>query len=96
MVDTLLTGGNILAALSANAETLREMGVLRIGLFGSHRRGTQRPDSDVDILVTLVKLTFDGYMNIRFFLEDLVNRKVDLKPALRSRVLSGVAYAEEL
>ena len=54
-------------------------GVTRLALFGSAARGTARPDSDVDLLVS-----FDGpansarYFGVQFYLEDLLLRPVDL------------------
>ena len=43
--------------------------------------------------------TFDNYMDLKFFLEDLFNCKVDLvivetiKPELKSHILENVKYA---
>ena len=74
-------------------------GVRRIGLFGSCTRGEDRPDSDVDVLVELERKTFDNYMGLKFFLEDHLNRRVDLviadsiKPRLRETILQEVEYA---
>ena len=49
-------------------------------VFGSFSRGEQRPDSDIDILITFVPNT---KMGLQFFgmiddLENLLNRSVDL------------------
>lgn len=49
-------------------------------VFGSFSRGEQRPDSDIDILITFVPIT---KMGLQFFgmiddLEKLLNRSVDL------------------
>ncbi len=41
-------------------------------------RGEQKDSSDVDILVDFEKPTFDNFMNLVFFLEDIFQRKVDL------------------
>jgi uncharacterized protein len=54
-------------------------GVTDLALFGSTVRGTSRPDSDIDVLVS-----FDGpatsarYFGVQFFLEDELGRPVDL------------------
>jgi predicted nucleotidyltransferase len=53
-------------------------GVNRIGVFGSHARGEQDENSDVDILVDFHEPTFDNFMDLVFFLEDLFGREVDL------------------
>ena len=58
--------------------------VLRAWLFGSVARGEERPDSDIDILVS-----FDPSANVGLFkhasmigdLEELMKKAVDLVPA---------------
>jgi hypothetical protein len=99
-----LTEQSILDLLTANADYLRQMGAQKIGLFGSfsHNKGTINSDSDIDILIDLPTPTFDTYMGIKFFLEDLLKRPTDLviqndiKPRLREQILSEVIYAEGL
>jgi predicted nucleotidyltransferase len=60
--------------------TIRAFGVNKIGFFGSYVRGEQSPDSDIDLLVYFDpdKLNFDSYMDLTFFLEDLLHSKVDV------------------
>lgn len=78
----------ILRVLEDHRAKLRELGVCSLGLFGSHLHGTAKEESDLDFLVQLERSTFDSYMDTKFFLEDLFDRKVDLvtekalKPAL--------------
>lgn len=73
--------------------------VRRIGLFGSFARNNAGPDSDVDILVDLKDPTFDHYMDLKFYLEDLLHRRVDLvlcdaiKPRLKTIIEQEVVYA---
>jgi predicted nucleotidyltransferase len=79
---------------------IKKFGVKRIGLFGSYARAEQGTKSDIDILVEFEKgqKKFDNYMDLKFFLEKLFDRKVDLvinesiKPSLREPILSGVTY----
>jgi predicted nucleotidyltransferase len=54
--------------------------VRKIGIFGSSVRGDSGERSDVDVLVEFEEgyKTFDNYMDLLFFLEDLYSRKVDL------------------
>ena len=59
-------------------EIKKRFGVRRIGLFGSFARGEQKDTSDVDILVEFDDPTFDNFMNLAFFLEDLFGRRVEL------------------
>ena len=58
----------------------QKYGVKKIGVFGSFARGEGRKDSDIDVLVEFKDSfeTFDNYMELKFFLEDLFGRKVDL------------------
>jgi len=71
------------------SEFTRRFSVRRIGLFGSFVRDSAGPESDVDILVELAEPTFDHDMNLKFCLEEALNRPVDLvmvdtvKPRLR-------------
>ncbi len=71
-------------------------GVKSLALFGSFARGTAiSSQSDVDILVEFDNTpTFDQYMDLKFYLEDNLSRRVDLverkmlHPSLRSTVES--------
>jgi hypothetical protein len=73
--------------------------VRRIGVFGSFARGIAGPESDVDILVELAEPTFDHYMDLKFYLEEVLKRPVDLvmadtvKPRLRPILAKEVVYA---
>ena len=92
----------ILRILEQNSVRLRQMGVRKIGLFGSYRRGRPASESDMDFLVVLERPSFDTYMDLKFFLEDLFGCRVDLvmeeslKPRLRPYILGEVAYAQGL
>lgn len=94
------TGGDILSALAeAASEMERRYSVRRIGIFGSWSRDEATSQSDVDVLVDLAEPTFDHFMDLKFFLEDLLGRPVDLvtisalRPALRERILGETRYA---
>lgn len=97
----MLTGDGILGALAEHRERIRSLGIRRIGIFGSFVRGEEREGSDIDILIEFEEggRSFDAYMDLKFFLEDLFGRKVDLvdrdtvKPALAPYILQSVRYA---
>ena len=80
---------------------LQKLGVKRIGIFGSFAWGVEREDSDLDVLVVFEEgqKTFDNYMDLKFYLEDLFGRKVDLviekalKPQLKDIIMKDVVYA---
>ena len=75
--------------------------VKRIGIFGSFARGEEREDSDLDVLVVFEEgqKTFDNYMDLKFYLEDLFGREVDLvtekalKPQLKDIIMKDIVYA---
>jgi predicted nucleotidyltransferase len=73
----------------------RRFGVRDLAVFGSVARGEASARSDLDVLVDFEgPATFDGFMGLKFFLEDTLGVKVDLvtraalKPRLRERVES--------
>lgn len=68
-------------------------GVRSLALFGSVARDEAKPDSDVDILVDLEPpLTFDRYMDLKFYLEEQLGTRVDLVTwkSLKPQVLENV------
>ncbi|MDD3234150.1 MAG: nucleotidyltransferase family protein [Candidatus Omnitrophota bacterium] len=91
----------ILTKIKQHSNDLKNYGVRKVGLFGSFARSGQHPKSDIDILVEFNKgdKTFDNYMDLKFFLEKLFHRKIDLvikdalKAQIKNKVLSEVKYA---
>jgi predicted nucleotidyltransferase len=61
-------------------EPLAALGVCSIGLFGSFVRGEQTLLSDIDMLVEFMPdmHTFDNFMEVAFFLEELLERRVEV------------------
>ncbi len=71
------------------AEIATRYGVRRLALFGSAARDEMSQASDIDVLVEFAgPATFRGYMDLKFFLEDLLGRPVDLvtDKALRDEI----------
>ena len=73
--------------------------VKSLGVFGSFVRGEATDNSNLDLLVEFKgDVTFDNYMDLKFLLEDLFNRKIDLvikediKPQIRERILEETVY----
>ena len=66
--------------IKAAREQLVLMGVRELFLFGSFATDRQSPESDVDILVEFEpsRVTFDNFMDLSFFLEELLRRRVEL------------------
>ena len=78
-------------------EIVKKFAVKHLALFGSTARAEARADSDVDVLVEYEgPATFDGYMGLKSYLEELLGRKVDLvtesglKPRARLHVEKGM------
>ena len=60
-------------------EIAARYGVKRLALFGSAARDELGASSDVDVLVEFDgPATFNAYMDLKFYLEDLLGRPVDL------------------
>lgn len=73
-----LTRDKILDVLQKNRDTIDRFGARSLALFGSVARGEQRETSDLDFLVELKSNSFDAYMDLKFYLEELFGCKVDL------------------
>jgi uncharacterized protein len=95
-IDTLpevLNCNAVITHLQKNLEAIHAFKVESLSLFGSVARNEAKPDSDLDFLVEFEgPATFDGYMGLKFFLEDLFNRPVDLviKKDLKARIRQRV------
>jgi predicted nucleotidyltransferase len=97
------TQQGVLDQLNQKAEEIKQIFSVRsIGLFGSLARNEAGVESDVDILVDFIEPTFDHYMDLKFYLEKLFAREVDLvtadtvKPRLKEAIERQVIYAKGL
>lgn len=94
------TKEQLLALLRDHQPQLDGFGVNRCGLFGSYLRAEQDSDSDIDILVEFKpgEKSFDNFMGLAFFLEDVLGRPVDLvtpeslSPYIGPHILREVEY----
>lgn len=95
------TKEQVFLLLDQAQEKLTEFGVKRCGLFGSFLRNRQNLQSDIDLLVEFEtgKKTYDNYIHLAFFLEELFGRPVDLvtpeslSPYIGPHILREVEYA---
>ena len=100
MENGTLNKAVIFEELRRNKDVLTNYGVKQIGLFGSFVRNEGKEGSDVDFLVDFEtgKKTFDNFMDLAFFLEDLFQRKVEvvtpqgLSPYIGPYILKSVEY----
>jgi predicted nucleotidyltransferase len=92
----------IFNVLAANGAKIKSFGVRSLSLFGSCARGDETAESDLDFVVELERRSFDAYMDLKLFLEDLFGRPVDLvlsdgiKPRLRATILREAIHAPGL
>ena len=91
---------DVLAILNQNLDRIRAFGVRKLGLFGSFVRNQQSAESDVDVLVEFdaKRKTFDNFMELSFFLEEKLERHVEivtteaLSPHIGPHILAEVEY----
>jgi uncharacterized protein len=94
------TAQEILNMVELHREAIKRFSVRRLGLFGSYVRGEGKDSSDLDFVVDFENKTFDNYMDLKFYLEDLFQCSVDLviidaiKPRLKQFILNETLYAQ--
>jgi predicted nucleotidyltransferase len=72
---------DILHILKDNKKTLSEKyGVTDIAVFGSYVRDEHKRKSDIDIFVEMKPKfrTFDNFMDLKFYLQKITSKKIDL------------------
>jgi hypothetical protein len=93
---------NVIGILKGKEEFIRRRyGVKRIGIFGSFARGEAIEGSDVDVIVEFGQdaENFDNYIELKYFLQEIFGRDVDLatadalRPQLKDDILKEVVYA---
>lgn len=97
-MSAVVARGDVLSRLREHRGRIRQLGVRRLGLFGSFAHGNPGPQSDVDLLVEFEPgaKSFDGFMELAFLLEDALERPVELvttealSPHLGPRILAEV------
>jgi predicted nucleotidyltransferase len=95
------TKEELLMLMRDHQKEIKRLGVKRCGVFGSFVRAQQDEGSDIDILVEFEpdQKTFDNFMQLAFFLEELLGRNVDLvtseslSPYIGPHILNEVEYA---
>ena len=91
----------IFKLLKQHKKKLKNHYVRKIGLFGSVLKGDNTNESDIDLIVEFEegKKNYDNFIELAFFLENLLQRKVDLltiealNPYMKPKILKE-AYFE--
>lgn len=80
MKTTTQNKSNIFHILLLNKEKILNYDARRLGLFGSFVRGEQKESSDIDLLVEFIpgEKTYDNFINLVYFLEELFGKEVEL------------------
>ena len=74
-----MENSDIIELLRAEKMNLQDkFGLISIGLFGSHARGTEGSGSDVDLLVELSEARFDSLAGLQIYLESRLGKPVEL------------------
>jgi len=97
-----MTAEEIIEFLQRKRSVLNRFVVKSIALFGSYISGQANNNSDIDLLVEFKEgaKTFDNYMDLKFYLEDNLNKDVDLvikdalKEELKEDILGSAKYAQ--
>jgi predicted nucleotidyltransferase len=79
---------------------LQKFGVLSIGLFGSYAKGTEKPDSDIDLLVEFQETRFDLLAGLQIYLEkksgkrvEVIRKRKGLSDRFMKRIEGSIQYA---
>jgi uncharacterized protein len=90
---SILDRNDIITTLQGQMVRSR-FGIKSLFLFGSVARNEATQESDLDFIVDFDgMITFDRYMDLKIFLEDLFGKKIDLaledtlKPQIRAKIL---------
>jgi len=90
--------GDVVERMHATTTDLQQrFGVASLALFGSAGRDELGPGSDIDILVEFTgRVDFDRYFGVKFLLEDLLGRPVDLATGKMLKARMRASIAEDL
>jgi predicted nucleotidyltransferase len=96
---TSLTAATVLQTLRQQPNLFEQYHIKTLALFGSTARNQATENSDLDFLVEFASdPTLNLYMNLKFFLEDLFQRKIDLviqediKTQIKENIIQEAIY----
>lgn len=91
---------NLLQLLKEHEAEILVYGVGLMGLFGSFVRNQANDKSDIDFVVEFKpgQKNFDNFIGLAFYLEDLLDRKIELltlksmSPYMKPEIMKEVEY----
>ena len=91
---------SLIRLIISNKDKIRAYGVNRLGIFGSFVRNDAKESSDVDFYIEFIpdQKTFDNFMELGFFLEEITGRKIELvtpqslSPYIGPHILKEIEY----
>jgi uncharacterized protein len=80
MASVVQDKNRLLQTLWDNRQKIKSFGVVRLDLFGSFTDDAVQESSDIDFLVEFDPelKNYDNFIELSFYLEDLLGRKVEL------------------
>ncbi len=88
----------IIDLINKNIEKVKSFDITSLALFGSYSRNETTEESDVDILVNFQENTFRNYIGLKYYLEELIGKKVDLvcentiKPIIKPYIMKDLKW----
>ncbi|WP_373478371.1 nucleotidyltransferase family protein [Geminocystis sp.] len=99
--NQILDKNKVLEVIKAQENLFNKYHIKTLALFGSTARNEATENSDLDFLVEFNKSpTLSMYMNLKFYLEELFNKPVDLvtiksiKPIIKESILAEAVYVQ--
>lgn len=94
-----MTSEQLYSKLSALKTELKDKySVEQLAIFGSYAKGMQKPESDIDILVSFQKPIGWSFFDLQDYLESQLGKKVDLvtpnalKELIKQNILDEAHY----
>lgn len=99
--DQILNKEKVLEVIKKQENLFNKYYIKTLALFGSTARNEATENSDLDFLVEFNQSpTLSMYMNLKFYLEELFNKPVDLvtiksiKAIIKESILAEAVYVE--
>lgn len=92
----------VFSVIAANRGKIKDLGITRVGVFGSFVRGEQGPASDVDLLIEFApeKKTYRNFLYFAELAEKMLGRRVEvvtpqgLSPYISPHIMREVEYVQ--